>query len=141
MKNYVGIVLHPSPTRPSNRAYATYPSSLKHIFQVNKLHLGHVAKSFALRDAPQAISQQQRQSAKAKRKSHSNKSSEDNGQVPNTSAPPGKKNKKSSTTKLSLADRMRLGARYVMKSANSEFSSGGVVMEERRYKKSKEGEE
>ncbi|XP_035683460.1 probable ATP-dependent RNA helicase DDX31 [Branchiostoma floridae] len=34
------------------RAYATFPSSLKHIFHVRKLHLGHVAKSFGLRDAP-----------------------------------------------------------------------------------------
>ncbi|KAI8517836.1 ATPdependent RNA helicase, partial [Branchiostoma belcheri] len=34
------------------RAYATFPSTLKHIFHVKKLHLGHVAKSFGLRDAP-----------------------------------------------------------------------------------------
>ncbi|CAH1272216.1 DDX31 [Branchiostoma lanceolatum] len=34
------------------RAYATFPSTLKHIFHVRKLHLGHVAKSFGLRDAP-----------------------------------------------------------------------------------------
>ncbi|KAJ8038619.1 putative ATP-dependent RNA helicase DDX31 [Holothuria leucospilota] len=34
------------------RAYATYPSSLKHIFHIKKLHLGHVAKSFGLREAP-----------------------------------------------------------------------------------------
>ncbi|XP_066293904.1 ATP-dependent DNA helicase DDX31-like isoform X2 [Branchiostoma lanceolatum] len=34
------------------RAYATFPSTLKHIFHVRKLHLGHVAKSYGLRDAP-----------------------------------------------------------------------------------------
>ncbi|XP_074066940.1 ATP-dependent DNA helicase DDX31 isoform X2 [Macrotis lagotis] len=34
------------------RAYATYPKDLKHIFHVRSLHLGHVAKSFGLRDAP-----------------------------------------------------------------------------------------
>ncbi|XP_076808088.1 ATP-dependent DNA helicase DDX31-like [Clavelina lepadiformis] len=34
------------------RAYATYPSSLKHIFHVKSLQLGHVAKSFALKNAP-----------------------------------------------------------------------------------------
>ncbi|XP_006835058.1 PREDICTED: probable ATP-dependent RNA helicase DDX31 [Chrysochloris asiatica] len=34
------------------RAYATYPRELKHIFHVRSLHLGHVAKSFGLRDAP-----------------------------------------------------------------------------------------
>ncbi|KAF3820980.1 hypothetical protein GH733_011133 [Mirounga leonina] len=38
------------------RAYATYPRELKHIFHVRSLHLGHVAKSFGLRDAPQNLS-------------------------------------------------------------------------------------
>uniref|UniRef100_F6R3L0 ATP-dependent RNA helicase n=1 Tax=Ornithorhynchus anatinus TaxID=9258 RepID=F6R3L0_ORNAN len=38
------------------RAYATYPKNLKHIFHVKSLHLGHVAKSFGLRDAPQNLS-------------------------------------------------------------------------------------
>ncbi|KAM4695736.1 ATP-dependent DNA helicase DDX31 [Rhinophrynus dorsalis] len=40
------------------RSYATYPKSLKHIFHIRSLHLGHVAKSFGLRDAPQNLSQQ-----------------------------------------------------------------------------------
>ncbi|XP_013382285.1 probable ATP-dependent RNA helicase DDX31 [Lingula anatina] len=39
------------------RSYATYPSNLKHIFHVKNLHLGHVAKSFGLREAPKHISQ------------------------------------------------------------------------------------
>ncbi|KAK2464228.1 hypothetical protein APHAL10511_003685 [Amanita phalloides] len=34
------------------RAYATHPSSEKHIFHIKHLHLGHLAKAFALRDAP-----------------------------------------------------------------------------------------
>ncbi|XP_002127467.2 ATP-dependent DNA helicase DDX31 [Ciona intestinalis] len=34
------------------RSYATYPAALKHIFHVQNLHLGHVAKSFALQEAP-----------------------------------------------------------------------------------------
>ncbi|XP_078737406.1 ATP-dependent DNA helicase DDX31 isoform X1 [Lampetra fluviatilis] len=34
------------------RAYATYPASLKHVFHVRSLHLGHAAKSFGLREAP-----------------------------------------------------------------------------------------
>uniref|UniRef100_UPI00398F8D06 ATP-dependent DNA helicase DDX31 n=1 Tax=Pristiophorus japonicus TaxID=55135 RepID=UPI00398F8D06 len=38
------------------RAYATYPASLKQIFHVKTLHLGHTAKSFGLRDAPQNLS-------------------------------------------------------------------------------------
>ncbi|KAJ7446282.1 P-loop containing nucleoside triphosphate hydrolase protein [Mycena galericulata] len=37
------------------RAYATHPSSEKHIFHVRHLHLGHLAKSFALRDAPKSV--------------------------------------------------------------------------------------
>uniref|UniRef100_A0A8C9BYU9 ATP-dependent RNA helicase n=1 Tax=Phocoena sinus TaxID=42100 RepID=A0A8C9BYU9_PHOSS len=38
------------------RAYATYPRELKHIFHIRSLHLGHVAKSFGLRDAPKNLS-------------------------------------------------------------------------------------
>ena len=34
------------------RAVAAYPSALKHIFHVKRLHLGHVAGAFALREAP-----------------------------------------------------------------------------------------
>ncbi|GCC33110.1 ATP-dependent DNA helicase DDX31 [Chiloscyllium punctatum] len=38
------------------RAYATYPANLKCFFHVKTLHLGHTAKSFGLRDAPQNLS-------------------------------------------------------------------------------------
>lgn len=38
------------------RAYATYPADLKRIFHVKNLHLGHVAKSFALAETPKKIS-------------------------------------------------------------------------------------
>ncbi|XP_070760333.1 ATP-dependent DNA helicase DDX31 [Enoplosus armatus] len=38
------------------RAYTTYPANLKHIFHIRSLHLGHTAKSFGLRDAPQHLS-------------------------------------------------------------------------------------
>uniref|UniRef100_A0A8C6ZQ12 ATP-dependent RNA helicase n=1 Tax=Nothoprocta perdicaria TaxID=30464 RepID=A0A8C6ZQ12_NOTPE len=37
-------------------AYTTYPRNLKHIFHIKSLHLGHIAKSFGLRDAPQNLS-------------------------------------------------------------------------------------
>ncbi|XP_068559102.1 ATP-dependent DNA helicase DDX31 [Cebidichthys violaceus] len=37
------------------RAYTAYPSRLKHIFHIRSLHLGHTAKSFGLRDAPQGL--------------------------------------------------------------------------------------
>ena len=34
------------------RSYATYPSAVKSIFNMKLLHLGHLAKSFGLREAP-----------------------------------------------------------------------------------------
>ncbi|KAG4088216.1 P-loop containing nucleoside triphosphate hydrolase protein [Neocallimastix lanati (nom. inval.)] len=37
------------------RAYATHSSTEKHIFHIKKLHLGHLAKCFALREAPSNI--------------------------------------------------------------------------------------
>ena len=37
------------------RSYATYSSDLKQIFHVKSLHLGHLAKSFALGDSPTNI--------------------------------------------------------------------------------------
>jgi ATP-dependent RNA helicase DDX31/DBP7 len=37
------------------RAYATHSAETKGIFRVQLLHLGHVAKSFALRTSPSAI--------------------------------------------------------------------------------------
>uniref|UniRef100_A0A2K5MZH6 ATP-dependent RNA helicase n=1 Tax=Cercocebus atys TaxID=9531 RepID=A0A2K5MZH6_CERAT len=47
------------------QAYATYPRELKHIFHVRSLHLGHVAKSFGLRDAPRNLSALTRKKRKA----------------------------------------------------------------------------
>ncbi|KAF8638051.1 hypothetical protein AX16_010683 [Volvariella volvacea WC 439] len=41
------------------RAYATHPASEKHIFHIRKLHLGHLAKSFALRETPTAATTKQ----------------------------------------------------------------------------------
>jgi ATP-dependent RNA helicase DDX31/DBP7 len=37
------------------RAYATHPSDEKHMFHVRNLHIGHLAKAFALRDAPSTV--------------------------------------------------------------------------------------
>jgi Domain of unknown function (DUF4217) len=39
------------------RSYATYTADMKKIFHVKNLHLGHVAKSFALAEAPSKISE------------------------------------------------------------------------------------
>ena|SRR5882762_4839187 len=38
------------------RAYATHPSNEKHIFHIRHIHMGHLAKAFALREAPKNIS-------------------------------------------------------------------------------------
>ncbi|CAK3928115.1 ATP-dependent RNA helicase dbp7 [Lecanosticta acicola] len=37
------------------RAYATHVSSERHVFNMQELHLGHLAKAFALRDKPGSI--------------------------------------------------------------------------------------
>jgi len=48
------------------RAYATHPSTEKHIFHIRHLHLGHLAKAFALRDAPKNVTVKSRKKQKAK---------------------------------------------------------------------------
>ncbi|KAH9858774.1 P-loop containing nucleoside triphosphate hydrolase protein [Lenzites betulinus] len=47
------------------RAYATHPSDEKHIFHIKHLHLGHLAKAFALRDAPTAVNNKNGKSIKS----------------------------------------------------------------------------
>ena len=37
------------------RSYASYPKDIRHIFCFKALHLGHIAKSYALRDPPTKI--------------------------------------------------------------------------------------
>ena len=37
------------------RSYATFPKDVRDVFDFTKLHLGHYAKSFALRDPPTQI--------------------------------------------------------------------------------------
>jgi ATP-dependent RNA helicase DDX31/DBP7 len=39
----------------SVRAYATHSAATKHIFHVKNLHLGHLAKSFALSEPPNRL--------------------------------------------------------------------------------------
>ena len=50
------------------RAYTAHRGELKRIFMVKKLHLGHVAKSFALKEQPSlVVKSYQRQTKKRKR--------------------------------------------------------------------------
>ncbi|EIN11282.1 DEAD-domain-containing protein [Punctularia strigosozonata HHB-11173 SS5] len=51
------------------RAYATHPSDEKHIFHIRNLHLGHLAKSFALREPPSMVKKAKQSAAKAGKKS------------------------------------------------------------------------
>ncbi len=51
-------------------AYAAYPSSIKHIFHVKNLHLGHVATSFGLQEAPTKIGTIIGKQAKLTREGH-----------------------------------------------------------------------
>ena len=50
------------------RAYATHPSDEKHMFHIRHLHLGHLAKAFALREAPTALTSGKGSKASAKAK-------------------------------------------------------------------------
>ncbi|KAH9935525.1 P-loop containing nucleoside triphosphate hydrolase protein [Fomitopsis serialis] len=52
--------------RSHMRAYATHPSNEKHIFHIRHLHLGHLAKAFALREAPNAATAGSKANSKRK---------------------------------------------------------------------------
>ena len=53
------------------RAYATHPSSEKHIFHVRNLHTGHLAKAFALRETPSGLGAQSKTKSNSKSKDSS----------------------------------------------------------------------
>ena len=48
------------------RAYATHPSSEKHIFHVRNLHTGHLAKAFALRETPSGLGTKNKSKSKTR---------------------------------------------------------------------------
>lgn len=49
------------------RSYATYERNLKHIFHPKRLHLGHLARSFGLREEPKKVAKELSQRVKKKR--------------------------------------------------------------------------
>ncbi|KAI8136883.1 P-loop containing nucleoside triphosphate hydrolase protein, partial [Fennellomyces sp. T-0311] len=55
LQNEENVLLARKAYWSSMRAYATHAAAEKHIFHVRKLHLGHMAKSFALREAPSKL--------------------------------------------------------------------------------------
>ena len=62
LKEHAGHAFH-----TSVRAYACHSKESKKMFNVRRLHLGHVAKSFALRDPPSKIMSESRESKKLKK--------------------------------------------------------------------------
>lgn len=59
------------------RAYSTHPSNEKHIFHIKQLHLGHLAKAFALREAPNAVTNANNNKSKSKTNSRKTKRTND----------------------------------------------------------------
>ena len=77
------------------RAYTTYPVALRHVFNMKNLHLGHLAKSFCLTEAPGKIG-----SIVGKHVSH--KHSQNHGRSEDLDRPAAKKAKLD--TKLTLSE-------------------------------------
>ncbi|KAM6954519.1 ATP-dependent DNA helicase DDX31 [Aplochiton taeniatus] len=97
------------------RSYTAYPSSLKHIFHIRSVHLGHAAKSFGLRDAPQGLT--------SSREGAGGAGGQDKGSA---------QRPKKQTAKEKMASLMR-----------SEFSSGmdGATSKKKKKKKTVEQED
>lgn len=102
------------------RAYTTYPAHLKHIFHIRSLHLGHAAKSFGLRDAPQGLSAAAGPGASGRHRKNQNQARKQTGS-------PAKNQKK-------LSGKKRFGQREV-RLIRSEFSSGLESGDARKKKK------
>lgn len=75
------------------RAYAAHPAAVKDIFHVKRLHLGHVAHSFALTERPSLVAstkrKQERQHAVPRQQGHTDKArgGKDAGHAAKGSAP------------------------------------------------------
>lgn len=67
------------------RAYATHPSTEKAIFHIKQLHLGHLAETFLLAEAPKAVAA--RQNALAAAQHRADRSKEKRGPGPTPRAP------------------------------------------------------
>jgi len=63
------------------RAYATHPANEKHMFHIRHLHLGHLAKSFALREAPTKVNAARQSKSKAPKKWDKSKESKSKAPV------------------------------------------------------------
>ncbi|KAL0579160.1 ATP-dependent RNA helicase dbp7 [Marasmius crinis-equi] len=105
------------------RAYSTHPSDEKHMFHIRNLHIGHLAKSFALREAPKTVTGA---GGKQKSKDHSAKKTKSIGD----------KDKAKGDTEKRMQDIVRSQGRQTKKSGvmassgTSEFQiAGGYDLE------------
>uniref|UniRef100_A0AAX7VKR1 ATP-dependent RNA helicase n=1 Tax=Astatotilapia calliptera TaxID=8154 RepID=A0AAX7VKR1_ASTCA len=106
------------------RAYTTYPAHLKHIFHIRSLHLGHAAKSFGLRDAPQGLTAAAGPGASGSHRKNQNQARKQTG------SPAKNQNHKKLT-----------GKKREVRLICSEFSSGLESRDAKKKKKKKEEEE
>ncbi|XP_074527466.1 ATP-dependent DNA helicase DDX31 [Halichoeres trimaculatus] len=114
------------------RAYTAYPAHLKHVFHIRSLHLGHTAKSFGLRDAPQGLSAT---TGLVKGNQHQNKNQKKNrAREQNTAQSPKKAASRAGEKRFSPGQRE-------LSLFRSEFSSGMEGAESRRRKRKKKAEE
>jgi ATP-dependent RNA helicase DDX31/DBP7 len=118
------------------RAYAAYPKALKAIFHPRKLHIGHVARSFALQDAPtllaksEIVSKQRAQDARDKEREAERRDMVPGGGDDVRSAAASKNATMNARKKLvptSAAPVGPLGAKQVSRLHNAAHSSGAAA--------------
>ncbi|XP_041793365.1 probable ATP-dependent RNA helicase DDX31 isoform X2 [Chelmon rostratus] len=118
------------------RAYTTYPTHLKHIFHIRSLHLGHTAKSFGLRDAPQGLSAATGPSGRGAKNPNHNKNNNKNQNQDRTTVKVQNKVPGSQTAAQGRPGQKRFSQREVGLLL-SEFSSGLEGGDAKRKKKQK----
>jgi ATP-dependent RNA helicase DDX31/DBP7 len=112
------------------RAYSTHPSNEKHIFHIRHLHIGHLAKAFALRDAPTAVT-----SGGGKGVKHGPKTTDERARYkkrPTAKGEPDHKNTAESRMQSAVRSQGRLSKKggIMLSSGSSEFQiAGGSSLE------------
>lgn len=101
------------------RAYSTHPSEEKHLFHPRLLHLGHLAKAFALREAPSKLG------GIATKNNHNQKSIKSVRQSETTNLSASEKNKRKST-ESSTDGKKTKKAKFDPKSLTKGLSDGVV---------------
>ena len=112
------------------RAYSTHPSNEKHIFHVRHLHIGHLAKAFALRDAPTTVT-----GGETKRTNHRPKTTGEDVRNRNASIAKGKSDhgnaaERRMQTAVRSQGRLSKKGGVMLSSGSSEFQiAGGSSLE------------